>query len=223
MPDDDKKEEIDKPLILIVDDAPENIQILGNILNEIECRIAVATNGADALSLVEESLPDLILLDVVMPELNGYEVCKKLREIHTIEDLPIIFITAKTEMEDVIKGFEVGAVDYVTKPFNSVELIARVNTHLKLKKTMENRKEMISELQQALEKVKLLSGLIPICANCHKIRDDEGYWQKIDSFIEKHSEAEFSHGLCLDCAEKLYGDKKWFKREDYEKKYGEKK
>ncbi len=123
----------EKPLILIVDDTPKNIQVVGTVLREKEYNISVATNGLDAIKLTEKALPDLILLDIMMPEMDGYETCEKLKENEKTKNIPIIFLTAKNEIEDKIKGFDLGAVDYVTKPFNIPELLARVKTHLELK------------------------------------------------------------------------------------------
>ncbi|MCP4132778.1 MAG: fused response regulator/phosphatase [bacterium] len=129
-----------KALILIVDDVPKNIQVLGNILNKESYRIAFATDGKQALDMVYNLHPDLILLDIMMPEMDGYEVCRKLKESRDTRDIPIIFLTAKTETEDIVKGFQFGAVDYVTKPFNSAVLLARVQTHLELKRAKDTMK-----------------------------------------------------------------------------------
>ncbi len=127
-----------KPLILIVDDVPKNLQVLGSILGQEEYEIVAAVNGKNALTAIEEDMPDLILLDVMMPEMDGFEVCKRLKNSDKTKDIPIIFLTAKKEIDDVVKGFELGAADYVTKPFNSNELLKRVNTHLELKLTADN-------------------------------------------------------------------------------------
>lgn len=123
--------------ILIVDDTPKNIQLLGTVLKNAGYKINVATNGLQALSVLEKLKPDLILLDVMMPDLDGYETCKRIKEINHLKDIPIIFLTAKTQTEDIVKGFELGAVDYIVKPFNSLELLARVKTHLSLKFNQE--------------------------------------------------------------------------------------
>ncbi len=116
--------------ILIVDDTVKNIQVLGTVLKEEGYQINVAQNGQQALDVVGKVHPDLILLDVMMPVMDGFEACKQLKENPETEEIPIIFLTAKVETDDVVKGFELGAVDYVTKPFNTIELLTRVNTHL---------------------------------------------------------------------------------------------
>jgi len=188
-----------KQLVLIVDDETTNLQALGTILQDEECQFAFATSGWQALSIIYEVHPDLILLDVVMPGLNGFEVCKILKDSPEVKDIPVIFLTAKTDLKDIIEGFSLGAVDYVIKPFNSVELLARVNTHLELKKARDEQKKLIEDLQVALAEVKLLKGFLPICCFCKKIRDDEGYWQQLEEYITKYSDTQFTHGVCPEC------------------------
>lgn len=151
MDDDQNTSEEQKPLILIVDDTPKNLQVLVNILRKEECKVAVATDGKKALSLVTEHIPDLILLDVMMPEMDGFEVCKLLKESKEMNEIPIIFLTAKTETQDIVKGFELGAVDYVTKPFNSLELLSRVRTHLEVKKGKEQILKINYQLRKEIE------------------------------------------------------------------------
>lgn len=137
--------------ILIVDDLPKNLMVLGNILLKEDFQIAYAKNGKEALSQALETDFDLILLDIMMPEMDGYEVCKILREDKRTIKTPIIFLTAKNDTESIVKGFEVGAQDYLTKPFNTNELLARVHTHLELKKNRQKLEVLNNELE---EKVK---------------------------------------------------------------------
>src|SRR5262249_40496388 len=116
--------------ILVVDDTPANIQALAGTLKAKGYQISVATNGRQALEIVGRLRPDLILLDVMMPEMDGFETCRQLKASEATRDIPVIFLTARTETADIVKGFELGAVDYVAKPFNAHELLARVHTHL---------------------------------------------------------------------------------------------
>lgn len=134
----------DKNLVLVVDDNKENLKVLGSILKENGLMSAFAPSGAKALTAIQMRLPDLILLDIMMPDMDGYEVCKQLKQNAATQNIPVIFLTAKTEKEDVIQGLELGAVDYVTKPFNRQELMTRVNTHLKLKTTEEQLKQALA-------------------------------------------------------------------------------
>lgn len=128
--------------ILTVDDVPKNLQVLGTILRKENYQVSFASSGKAALSIIESDKPDLILLDIMMPEMDGYDVCQKLKSQEDTREIPIIFLTAKNETEDIVKGFEYGAVDYVTKPFNVSELLARVSTHLELKKSKETLKKL---------------------------------------------------------------------------------
>lgn len=139
--------------ILVVDDNKENISVIGGLLKDLKYRIAIATSGIKALELVEEHEVDLILLDIMMPEIDGYEVCRKLKENPKTRGIPVIFLTAKTDPDDLVKGFDLGAVDYVTKPFNKAELIARVNTHLKLRASMKIIQYQSEELRDANKKI----------------------------------------------------------------------
>lgn len=178
------------PNILIVDDNTQNIQVLGSILKKENYDVSVSMNGLDALEFLVNEKPDLILLDVMMPQMNGYEVCRILKKDKMLKKIPVIFITAKTNAEDVVKGFKVGAIDYITKPFNAEELLARVKTHV--------------ELNRSREQIKTLEGMIPICSNCRKVRDGDGYWKKVEEYISEKTNSTFSHGICDDCAKKLY-------------------
>ncbi len=133
-----------KPIILIVDDVPRNIQLLGTLLSKFDCELAVAMNGEQALKTVSRVKPDLILLDIMMPEMDGHEVCRRLKQQEETWNIPVIFLSAKSETEDIIKGFELGAVDYITKPFIGSELLARVKTHLSLKQVKEDLEEEVA-------------------------------------------------------------------------------
>jgi len=138
-------------LILIVDDLPKNLQVLGNILSNAGYRIAVATNGEQALRILDKKMPDLILLDVMMPGMDGFEVCRKIRSDKRFDNLPVLFVSAKSDTESKVQGFEIGAADYITKPFQAAEVLARVKTHLKLKKAVQTITEYNLQLESMLE------------------------------------------------------------------------
>ncbi len=144
------KESDPQSQILVVDDTPENVDVLAGILSG-QYRLKVALNGAKALELAHgDPPPDLILLDVMMPEMDGYEVCRRLREDPATRDIPVIFVTAKTEVEDETKGFELGAVDYITKPVSPAIVRARVRTHLALKESRRRLEELSRKLGRYL-------------------------------------------------------------------------
>jgi diguanylate cyclase (GGDEF)-like protein len=144
-----------QPLILMVDDTIKNLQILGTILKAENYKIAIANNGSQAILAANEIKPDLILLDVMMPGLDGFETCKKLKSLPGLKEVPVIFLTAKVETGDIIEGFKAGAVDYITKPFNSHELKARVKTHIELKIS----KDLLEQKNGILKKLSITDGL----------------------------------------------------------------
>jgi response regulator RpfG family c-di-GMP phosphodiesterase len=204
--------------ILIVDDSPDQQVLLRSILGKAgHSDILSADSGKAAtrlLNLDGESASeniDLILMDVLMPEQDGVETCRQIKRCAHLEDIPVIMVTAKSDLGNLKDAFAAGAMDFISKPVNSVELLARVSSALLLKQEMDRRKNRElelrrsnEELQKALKEVKVLRGLIPICASCKKIRNDGGFWQQLEDYLGEHSEAEFSHGLCRPCIKKLY-------------------
>lgn len=177
--------------ILIVDDEPANIQLLGSLLKKSGYDVEFAMDGPKALSWMKSKLFDLVLLDIMMPGMSGYEVCEKIKSDLVLKHIPIVFLTARTDVDDIVKGFELGGSDYITKPFKAPELLARVKVHAE---------------------IKTLRGLIPICAHCKDVRNDAGTWEKIENYVQSRSLALFSHGLCPKCADKLYKDEDWYKK-----------
>jgi CheY-like chemotaxis protein len=130
---------------LLVDDNPTNLDVLRKTLEGENYEVMVANNGEDAVEIATAFIPDLILLDVMMPGIDGLETCQRLKDTNGTQEIPIIFLTAKTEPEDIIKGFNSGGVDYISKPFHQEEVLARSKTHLKLKKTMEDKITLFKE------------------------------------------------------------------------------
>jgi phosphoserine phosphatase RsbU/P len=194
------------PLVLVVDDVAKNVEVICNILNLENYQISVASDGIKAWNILQRLTPDLILLDIMMPNLDGYSLCRRIKTVEGKKDIPIIFVTARTGREDLVRGFEVGAVDYITKPFNSAELLARVRTHMSLYRARKRNEFLIAELRAALAEVKTLSGLLPICSGCKKIRDDDGYWRQVESYLAAHTDIRFSHAICPSCVRKEYPD-----------------
>jgi signal transduction histidine kinase len=145
----DQAEAEKSTLVLIVDDIPKNIQLLGNILANSGYHVAVATSGKQALSIIQKRMPDLVLLDVMMPEMDGFEVCQRIKENELFKEIPVIFLTAKHDVDDKVRGFEVGGADYITKPFETAEVLARVQMQLQLK----TARDMVVRYNQELEKI----------------------------------------------------------------------
>lgn len=175
-------EEIRRSTILVIDDDSTNLSALSRYLSDFGFTVLLAKSGEYAFKILQRRLPDIILLDILIPEIDGFEVCQRLKSDNTTKDIPVIFMSGLTETIDKIKGFEIGAVDYITKPFQYEEVLARVNTHLTI--VWQHR-----QLQEAFANIKTLKGFLPICAKCKKIRDDQGYWNQIETYIEAHSDA----------------------------------
>jgi CheY-like chemotaxis protein len=185
-------EQTKRPLILAVDDLPRNLELLGKVLEAEGYRSTLAANGAQALAIAFQEKPDLILLDIRMPGMDGLDVCRQLKADPTTQDIPVIFLTVHSKSAEILAGFEAGAADYVTKPFPIPELLARVRVHV--------------ELRRAQLEIRTLRGFLPTCAHCKKIRDEQGTWHGLETYITEHSEAQFSHGLCPDCIPTYFPD-----------------
>ncbi len=216
-----------KMTILIVDDDLITQELFKGLLEKQGYNnIQAASSGEQGLELIKENPPDLILLDVLMPGIEGYEVCEKVKADKKTAHIPIIMVTGGAVQADeaVQKSFNAGAIDFITKPIRPIEFLARVNSSLTIKKNYdlltneiknrqqieEEKEKLIKKLEQALSEVKSLKGIIPICSYCKNIRDDKGYWNKLELYMQKHSDAEFSHGLCPECSEKLYSKEDWY-------------
>ncbi|MCP4271632.1 MAG: response regulator, partial [Gammaproteobacteria bacterium] len=178
--------------ILIVDDEPVVHQVLNQHLAAKGYRLLNARSGSQALSILESKDVDLILLDIMMPLMTGYEVCHTIREMKSREELPIIFLSAKDRTRDRTASFDEGGNDYLTKPIGRSELLARVETHLELLKVFRGQVDEIRELRD----------ILPICAWCKKIRDDDGFWSQLEDYFNRKVDVQFSHGICPDCMKK---------------------
>jgi len=339
---------VDKQRILIVEDDLDLAEMLDAYFRVQNYEVVTAAWGEEAIRISTEEVVNLIVLDIRLPDINGYEVVRQLRSQRRTQDVPIIFLTEKRDRVDKLQGLELGVVDYITKPFQVDELLARVQTHIALHKLQRQlatqnaqlrqeiaerkraqaelaasearqrlvlnqipalvwiidhdlrftstdgaglaginsrpnqsvgmslyeycrtddpefppiaaarralagesvsydidwsgrafqshvepfldpqgqvcgvigialditerkaaeheREQLIGQLQEALASIKTLRGLVPICAACKKIRDDGGYWNQLESYLHSHTEAEFSHGICPECARQLYGE-----------------
>ncbi|MBN1651506.1 MAG: hybrid sensor histidine kinase/response regulator [Bacteroidales bacterium] len=138
-------------LILLVDDIPQNIQLLGAILKNQGYSFALTTSGKETYKLLEKTTPDIILLDVMLPDEDGFSICRKLKSKEKTADIPILFLTAKNDTADKVQGFKVGAVDYITKPFEELEVIERVKNHLQAKLDRDQLNEYNKELEVVVE------------------------------------------------------------------------
>ncbi len=194
------------PLILIVDDEETNRLLLKQILKLNKYEYEEAFDGLEGIEKAKTILPDLILLDINMPNMSGFDACKKLKLMPETREIPIIFLTAINKTKTIIEGFNLGAVDYITKPFKTLELLARIEAHIELKFAHNNQKKLINELKKKIDEINKLKNLIPICFHCKKIRDDEGYWENVEDYFTNYSNVEFSHGICPDCLKTYYSN-----------------
>ena len=207
--------------ILVVDDSEDERRLLVEMLAQSGysnvMKASSAEEAFDLLGLEGDPLKandpniDLILMDIIMPGLNGIDTCMKIKASPQFADIPVVMVTGSGEAHILERAFLAGASDYITKPLRSPELLARVASVLTLKKETDKRKakeiELLrknEELEKAFKEIKVLQGFLPICSYCKKIRDDAGLWQQMESYIMKHSEASFTHGICETCAKKYF-------------------
>lgn len=186
--------------ILIAEDDSVSRLILTTNLVSWGHEVVTAVNGCDAWRASQEAdAPRLAILDWMMPEMEGTEVCRRIRESPATIPPYIILLTARQGAKEVVEGMQAGADDYLTKPYHREELQVRVQVGVRMIELQTKLADRIGKLEEALDRVKRLQGIIPICGYCKKVRDDEDYWQNVESYIATHSEAEFSHGVCPSC------------------------
>jgi len=160
-----------------------------------------------ANSIVDIALtrtPDLAIVDLIMPKIDGLELVRQVRGIPTSRPPYIIILSTMSNTADIVTGLDAGADDYLAKPFDAAELRARVEVGRRMIEMRVALADKVEELALALEQVKTLRGIVPICANCKNVRDDQGYWNRVETYVREHTGAEFSHAVCPDCMSKLY-------------------
>lgn len=151
--------------------------------------------------LTGDNPPPLAILDWSMPGADGVTLCREIRATPTLSTMYVVLLTAHDTLDEMVAGLTGGADEYITKPFDWGVLRARIKTGARIAALQQNLAQRVSELQNALSMVKQLSGLLPICSYCKKIRRDGNYWQQLETYLSEHSEAEFSHGVCPQCFE----------------------
>lgn len=171
-------------LILIVDDRPENLQVLGSVLMNAGYEVMAASNGEGALAMASSKAPELILLDVNMPGIDGFETCRRLKNMEGLREVPVIFLTARTETEDLVRGFEAGGVDYVTKPFNAIELLARVRNHLELRAARRAVQEYAAQLEHEIRSRRHAEGELRKLSSVVEQTDDIIFITDVNGAIE---------------------------------------
>jgi len=190
--------------ILIAEDDDVSRRVLQLTLAATGHDVITTKNGAEALAVLEsEDAPPLAILDWMMPDLDGVEVCRRVRASPDATHVYIILLTAKTEKADIVAGLDAGANDYITKPFDRQELRARVRVGETVVNLQQSLAARVQDLEIALGKVRQLQTILPICSYCKHIRDDQNYWQQVETYISEHTDTQFSHGICPDCYESV--------------------
>lgn len=162
--------------------------------------VQLTCDGKTALAALEGNAPPpLALLDWMLPGMDGLEICRQVRSTPAGRGIYIILLTTRSRKEDVIAGLDGGADDYVTKPFDRDELRARLRAGCRIVELQSSLAARVAELEQSAARIKQLGGLLPICAWCKKVRDDQDYWQEVETYVASHSETRFTHGICPDC------------------------
>ena len=192
---------------LIADDDRMTTLILSAALRQQEFDVTVVHDGTAAWEcMAGDAPPSLAIIDWMMPGLDGLELCRRVRRHASRSYLYLILLTARSTRGDVITGLDAGADDFLTKPFDADELRARVRVGGRIVGLQERLAERVAELQDSIAKVKQLSGLLPICSYCKRIRSDSDYWEQVESYISDHTDAQFSHGICPCCYQKILAD-----------------
>jgi DNA-binding response OmpR family regulator len=193
--------------ILVADDDTMTRRLLERMLARWGHEVHAVADGAEAWRvLAGADRPDAAILDWVMPGLTGIEICERLRAEAPDAGTYLILVTSKDRTEDAVVALEAGADDHLPKPFAPAELRARVRVGERIVTLQRTLSERVRALEEALGQVKRLEGLLPICAWCKKVRNDENYWQDVDVYLGDHSDAEITHGICPDCRARVRED-----------------
>ena len=193
--------------VLLAEDNPVSRRMVRAMLADWDHEVVTAKDGHAAWAVMQTAQPPrLVILDRIMPGLDGVEVCRRIRASSASERTYIILLTSMNRREDVVFGLDAGADDYVVKPFHREELRARVECGVRVVALQSALASRVRELEAAVEHIQTLQGILPICMYCKKIRNDEDAWEKVETYIQNHSEAQFSHCLCPSCFDAHYGD-----------------
>jgi sigma-B regulation protein RsbU (phosphoserine phosphatase) len=191
--------------ILVAEDDAATRKILGVTLERLGWDVITAEDGNAAWRVFETlsnaNRPDLALLDWMMPGLEGVEICRRLRATPGFELVYVILLTSRGDIEDIATGLAAGANDYIAKPFDPVELEARVRVGERMVKLQRSLAARVSELEEAVAHVRRLQGLLPICSYCKNVRNESNYWERVDSYLTSHSDLNLTHGNSPNCLE----------------------
>jgi sigma-B regulation protein RsbU (phosphoserine phosphatase) len=191
-------------IVLVADDLDINRKLLRSLLTADGYDVIEASDGTEALQILQGANGPIVgLIDWEMPGIEGIEVCRQARALESPPPIYLILLTVRDSKQDIVTGLKAGANDYITKPFDKTEMLARVGIGKQMVQLQQALTERVAELREALVNVKQLGGLLPICSYCKKIRDDQNYWTQVESYVGKHSDAKFSHSICPQCYEDI--------------------
>jgi len=208
--------------ILITDDSPDVLLMSTTLLRRAGYEVLEASTGKECLDAVRVHHPDLVLLDVMLPDMTGIQVCRQIKNDKSLKDIFVILASGvQVSSDNQAEGLDIGADGYIIKPIPNKEFLARIQAGERIKRAEDALREkekqqqtLILQLEEAIAEIKTLKGCIPICATCKKIRDDEGYWNQLEAYISKHTDATFTHGICPTCLEQARAEvKKLFKKD----------
>jgi DNA-binding response OmpR family regulator len=197
--------------VLVADDDPNLLLMTTELLEREGYRVFEASTGRGCLDSVRRHQPDIVLLDVMLPDMSGVDVCYRIKTEEASRRTLVMLVSgvmvSSEQQADALNG---GADGYMIKPLTNRELLARVHSMARIKRAEDallqkefEQGKLIKQLQDALAEVKTLKGLVPICSSCKNIRDDEGYWEKLEDYISKHTDAVFTHSMCPTCRDKF--------------------
>ncbi len=190
--------------VLVAEDDPTCGRVLEASLARWGYDVVACANGHQAWEALQRpESPLLAILDWMMPGMDGVEICQKVRAVPEIAGKYIILLTTRSSKQDVVEGLGAGADDYITKPFHAQEMRARVHVGSRVVTLQRSLGDRVAELERAASKINQLQGLLPICAYCKSIRNDQNYWERVEQYISEHSEVQFTHGICPSCYSKL--------------------
>lgn len=191
--------------ILIAEDDATSRIVLATVLTKDGYDVTATDDGGAAWEVLKKpDAPRLAILDLMMPGIDGMELVRRVRAIPSVAPPYLIIVSTRSEKADVISALDAGANDYLTKPFDPGELRARIEVGRRMIEMRIELNEKVEELSQALAEVRTLKGIVPICANCKNVRDDQGYWNRVETYLNEHTEADFTHAVCPDCMKRLY-------------------
>jgi phosphoserine phosphatase RsbU/P len=188
--------------VLIADDDKLTLNVLNDTLTRAGYDVLTATDGEQAWKKLQQSNASLAVLDWIMPGMEGPEICQRAAKEPKMANRYFILLTGKSKTEDLVAGLQSGASDYLRKPFDEAELLARVEVGVRFIELQRKLAERVDEMEKALATVRRLEGLLPICSYCKRIRNEQDYWERVDNYISQHANVRFSHNICPECYEK---------------------